>query len=183
MLEFYQAYADYDDLMDLTEELFVDAGPRGARQLHAAPTRGRPSTSRRPGARLTMREALWPPRRASRASGARRRSRVLRRVADAQRHRREAGRRPAAKLLAEVFEPLVEPTSSSPPSSPTSRWRSRRSSKRKRDDPRLVDRFELYIAGREIANAFTELNDPEDQQRALRGAGRRRREAATRRPT
>ena len=38
-------------------------------------------------------------------------------------------------------------------------------SKRKRDDPRLVDRFELYICRREIANAYSELNDPIDQRR------------------
>ena len=36
--------------------------------------------------------------------------------------------------------------------------------KRKRDDPRLVDRFELYICRREIANAYSELNDPIDQR-------------------
>src|SRR5260370_40420945 len=47
-------------------------------------------------------------------------------------------------------------------------------SKRKRDDPRLVDRFELFVAQGEIANAYTELNDPiEQRERFLQQAARR----------
>ena len=40
--------------------------------------------------------------------------------------------------------------------------------KKNKDDPRFVDRFELFIGGREFANAYTELNDPDDQLERLR---------------
>jgi len=69
------------------------------------------------------------------------------------------------KLLVELFEQTVEETLVQPTFvtdyplevSPLSRV--------KDDDPELVDRFELFVAGREIANGFSELNDPEDQAR------------------
>jgi len=40
--------------------------------------------------------------------------------------------------------------------------------KRKRDDPRLADRFELFVARKELANAYTELNDPQEQRERFR---------------
>ncbi len=57
------------------------------------------------------------------------------------------------------------PTSSSPPSSTTSPSPSRPLSKIKPDEPDWVERFEFYIGGFEVGNAFSELNDPEDQRR------------------
>jgi lysyl-tRNA synthetase class 2 len=77
-------------------------------------------------------------------------------------------------LFFETYEQLVEPTIWEPtfvldyPAevSPLARRRS--------DDPRFVERFELVIAGRELANAFSELNDPIDQRRRFEEQARRR---------
>ena len=54
--------------------------------------------------------------------------------------------------------------------------------KRKPSDPRLTERFECFIYGRELCNAFSELNDPIDQKRALRAVRSRCAPQATRKP-
>ena len=158
MLEFYQAYADYGDLMQLTEELFVELGQ-----------------SLRGGLALTWGEHtidLTPPWRRlpffdglSAALGVTvtpdTEPAALAPAAAARGLAPAAG--PAWKVWKDVFEELVEPTLVQPTFvvdfpielSPLAR--------KKRDDPRLVDRFELFIGCREIANAYSELNDPVDQ--------------------
>jgi lysyl-tRNA synthetase class 2 len=158
MLEFYQAYADYGDLMQLTEELFVELGQ-----------------SLRDGLALTWGEHtidLTPPWRRlpffeglSAALGVTvtpdTEPAALAPAVAARGLAPETGA--AWKLWKEVFEELVEPTLVQPTFvvdfpielSPLAR--------KKRDDPRLVDRFELFIGCREIANAYSELNDPVDQ--------------------
>ncbi len=159
MCEFYQAWATYEDLMALTERLLSSlavavAGaakvPYGEGELDFTP----------PFARLDMADAV------AEAHGLSH-SEVLERSAlDAIADRLgidPAKRQPGLGLLADVFEAtceakLVQPTfvTGFPLEiSPLAR--------RNDADPRFVDRFELYVAGREIANGFSELNDPEDQ--------------------
>jgi lysyl-tRNA synthetase class 2 len=69
------------------------------------------------------------------------------------------------KLLAELFESIVEERLVNPTFITDFPVEVSPLSKQRRDDPRLVERFELYIGGMEIANAFSELNDPDEQAR------------------
>jgi lysyl-tRNA synthetase class 2 len=167
MMEFYEAYADYQQLMAMTEELIATVARKttggdrvtyGTHDISLAP----------PFARVSLREG-------ARAAASRR---LRREVAPAELRDRdqaaalagqlgvdvEAGHG-AGKIATLVFEALCEdalvqptfvydfPTEVSP------------LSKQKPDDPDTVERFELYIAGFEVANAFSELNDPAEQRR------------------
>ncbi len=175
MLEFYQAYATWHDLMDMTEALVsgIAADVCGATALpfgdhiidYAAPWR-----------RLPMEEAL------SEGTGL---SVAQLRDADALRarwlelHPDEDSKLPTTVggWLEWFFDELVQPTLIQPtfithyPAeiSPLAR--------RSAEDPYLTERFELFVAGNELANGFNELNDPEDQaarfaaQVAARDAG------------
>jgi len=170
MLEFYQAYADYRDLMALTEELFLhvvqttcgsDRVTYQGQELRFAP----------PWPRLSVEEALVQlgglrPDEVRTAEGLR--------AAAAARH---VPVNPAwgwAKLLMELFEALgearcVQPTFITDFPSELSPL-----AKARPDDPRYVQRFELYIAGMEVANAYSELNDPREQRRRFEAQVRAR---------
>jgi lysyl-tRNA synthetase class 2 len=167
MLEFYQAYADYQDLMTMTEQLVSEVAQAavgngqiafGAHTITLTP----------PYRRVSLREA------AAEAAGRRLGERVTDAdLRDAARTTALAGRlgielakdTSAGKAATEIFERLWEddlvqptfvydfPTDVSP------------LSKQKPDDPDTVERFELYIGGFEVANAFSELNDPHEQRR------------------
>ncbi len=160
MMEFYQAYVTYEELMDFTEELLCHVARTLLGTLELT-YQGEKISLERPWKRLTVKEAILEygditPRALA--------DRDLAYV-----YAKEIGMDIPAdigygKLLIEIFEEVAEtrliqptfitayPTEVSPLS-------------RKNDhDPEIVDRFEFYCAGREMANAFSELNDPRDQK-------------------
>ena len=161
MLEFYQAYADYHDLMALTEDAFLVL----ARDVCGGPTltyQGQRVDLTPPWRRLSYFDAILSSTTFDR--------RVLEDRAAAEAAATQLGLAvpPDATLTGivnAIFEHAVEPHLTQPtfiteyPAdlSPLSR--------RTDSDPRLTDRFELFIAGRELANGFSELNDPLDQRR------------------
>lgn len=160
MMEFYRAYATYEDLMDYTEELLCHVAEETLGTLDFT-CQGMEISFQRPWKRLTVIEAILEYGDIDAKSLA---DRDLA-FAYAQRLGLEL---PAdigyGKLITEIFEDvaeekLIQPTfiTAYPTEvSPLSRKNDR--------DPEIVDRFELFIAGRELANAFSELNDPVDQK-------------------
>src|SRR5215468_3029729 len=184
MLEFYQAYADYQDLMELTEELFVHLAESVLGRTELV-YQGDPIRLAPPWPRLPLFEAL------SRSLGCAIDPETdARAIADAaaraEGYRTDAGRATLAHLAGtgdrvglwkDVFDTLVEPTLVQPTFITDFPVELSPLSKKKRDDPRLVDRFELFVSRRELANAYSELNDPIDQrarfeeQAALRERG------------
>jgi lysyl-tRNA synthetase class 2 len=159
MLEFYQAYADYTDLMNLTEELFTELAQSilGRRCL----TWGEHAIDlATPWARLPFFEGL------SRALGLPDTpdtpAAVLAPAAAARGVAVDAAGG-VDRIWKDVFDALVEPTLVPPTFVTDFPIELSPLAKRKREDPRLVDRFELFIGRRELANAYSELNDPIDQ--------------------
>jgi lysyl-tRNA synthetase class 2 len=173
MLEFYMAYATYEDLMALNEELFTEVLQRdcGGSIIRY---QGETIDFTPPWSRITFFDALADMGGVTEA--------VLHDKISAADFAMECQLNPTERdshgqILAKIFDHLVEPKLIKPtfimgyPTevSPLSR--------RNDEDPNITDRFELFIGGREIANGFTELNDPVDQrerferQVALREAG------------
>ncbi|HYO83867.1 MAG TPA: lysine--tRNA ligase [Bryobacteraceae bacterium] len=156
MLEFYQAYTDYRGLMDLSAELLQETALRATgsasvdydgRTLDFSSVR-----------QFSMREAVvefWGS--ADRPS--------LDNVRDPEWLRSRSGKASPGEQLVDIFERVCEqhlfeptiiydyPVETSP------------LSKNKSDEPEFVERFEIYAAGMEIGNAYTELNDPQEQRR------------------
>ena len=167
MLEFYQAYSDYRDLMRLTEEMVTQVArdALGADQI----TFGSHAISlRAPFTKISLREAVR-----NAVAG-----KLQQAVSEGDLRSREKIAAIATtlgieikpgdgvgKITVSLFETLCEasfiqptfvydfPTEVSP------------LSKQRADDPDTVERFELYIGGFEVANAFSELNDPVEQRR------------------
>ncbi|MEW6105001.1 MAG: lysine--tRNA ligase [Bacillota bacterium] len=173
MLELYEAYADYTDMMNLAEDLihYVAIQVLGQAKVDY---QGNTIDLRPPWPRKTMVEAV------------RERTGVDFGAIETDEDARAAARRlgveidsqaTRGKALSEIYEELVEPTLISPVFVTDHPIDISPLAKRREDDPRYTYRFELIIGGREIANAFSELNDPIDQrerfeaQVALRAQG------------
>jgi lysyl-tRNA synthetase class 2 len=161
MLEFYWAYADYELLMDFTEELITAVAEQvtGTLQL---PWGEKTINLRRPWRRMTLREAilthsdLTPEDLSERG----------RMEAAAQRLKVERiQERSDGNLLAELYEMTAEPLMIDPTFIMNFPREISPLAKSLPDDPQTVERFELFIGGLEIANAYTELNDPLEQRR------------------
>ena len=179
MLEFYQAYSDYRDLMDLSEELLASLAekicgskkiPYGEHELDFSKIE-----------RLSMREAIcryWPEP-AGAPPNAQQLAQPGEARAFAERYNdwaKRGGREPLAisasasdgEITGALFDELAQdrliqptivydyPTAISP------------LSKARADDPSVTERFELFVAGSEVCNGFSELNDPEEQEKRFR---------------
>jgi len=160
MMEFYQAYATYQELMTMTEELFVFLAKDILGSLQFT-YQGTPVDLTPPWRRMSVHDAIVELghiepdtlRSKDRALACARKRGLDVKDSD-----------PLGKVCMAIFDEVVEPKLIQPTFitlypvdvSPLSR--------RNASDPALTDRFELYICGKEIANAFSELNDPEDQR-------------------
>ncbi|MFW5855514.1 MAG: lysine--tRNA ligase [Thermodesulfobacteriota bacterium] len=160
MLEFYQAYATHEDLMNLTEEM-IRHSARAVLGTETIEYQGHTIDLSGRWRRMTLSGALeelggLDPALLSNKEG------LLEFAAAHGVRVTKTGR--LGKIITKLFDALVEPELIQPTFitgypvevSPVSR--------RSDTEPDLTERFELFVAGREIANGFSELNDPEDQR-------------------
>ncbi len=165
MLEFYQAYSDFRDLMSLTEEMItgVAEAVNGSRQ---AMFEGQVLDFNQ-WHRYSMKEAIlhfWPESTAKPPEDDLRSESRLRDLIRAVKAEVDPNLS-RGHLLAGLFETIVEPHLIQPTFIYDYPTEVSPLSKTKPDDPETVERFELYIGGMEIANAYSELNDPAEQRR------------------
>lgn len=160
MLEVYQAYADYRDMMDLVEEL-VCAANAAVNPSTVIRYRGHEIDLKRPWRRVRLLDLMRE------ATGL-----DFLACTDAEAHAAAArlGVEVAPglskwKVMDEVFKAKVEPTLVQPTIVCDYPREISPLAKQKPDAPELVERFEPFIAGQEIGNAFSELNDPLEQRR------------------
>ena len=165
MIEFYEAYVDYYHLMDRTEELV-----RGiAVDLLGSPEvtyQGESFDFGKPFARMTVKEAILHFNPEIPAGD-------LDEFDRAVTHARRLGIeiKPSyglGKVQVEIFEKTVEHELKDPTFITAYPTEVSPLARRNDDDPSVTDRFEFFVGGREIANGFSELNDPEDQAERFR---------------
>jgi lysyl-tRNA synthetase class 2 len=165
MLEFYQAYADYRELMDLTEELLRYIADR----VHGSRTmvyQGRDYDFDQPFARMTVFESILhfnADITAPQLSDLDSASAIAKSLGIALKARWGLG-----KIQIEIFEKTVEARLEDPTFITEYPTEVSPLARRSDANPFVTDRFEFFLGGREIANGFSELNDPEDQAERFR---------------
>ena len=160
MLEFYQAYATYEDLMDLTEEMICHTAqqilgslkaPYGDKEIDFTP----------PWQRLSMKQAI--------INYGKLEPQMLEKKELAFKKAEAIGLSPSpqdglGKIVNDLFDEMAQPHLIRPTFITNYPTETSPLARRSDTNPEEVDRFELFINGQEIANAFSELNDPIDQK-------------------
>jgi lysyl-tRNA synthetase class 2 len=165
MIEFYQAYADYRDLMDLTEELMRCM----AQQLLGGTEimyQGQTYDLGQPFRRMTVLESILHYNPDIKAEDLAERENAARiaeglgiKIADGD---------GLGKIQTEIFEKTVEDRLFEPTFITAYPAEVSPLARRNDENPFITDRFEFFVGGRELANGFSELNDPEDQAERFR---------------
>jgi len=160
MLEFYQSYATYEELMEMTEELLCSMVKEIHGKLHLT-YGGKEIDFTPPWRRIRFKESLLESGRLD--------ATILKEPSKAKEAAQELGlelRKGTShgRVLADLFKEVVEPHLIQPTFITHYPTEVSPLSRRNGDDSEVVDRFELFIAGREIANGFSELNDPIEQR-------------------
>jgi lysyl-tRNA synthetase class 2 len=156
MLEFYQAYTDYLGMIDLSAELLAQVArdATGGEEVEYLGNKLNFGCLQR----FTMRDAIvefWQ------GDG----RPTAEQVRDAEWLRGHSGKTTPGEALADIFERVVEDKLIQPTIIYDYPVETSPLSKKKPDDPAFVERFEIYMAGMEVANGYTELNDPQEQRR------------------
>jgi lysyl-tRNA synthetase class 2 len=160
-LELYQAYADYNDIMDLTESLLYDTAMQivGSESI---PYGDKVLDFRKPWPRITMHDAVQKYTgldiSALKTVDAAKEAATKLGVRDIE----ECGE--LGKIMSEIFDQKAQPHLINPTFVIDHPLAVSPLAKKKRGNPQLVERFELFINGWEFANAFSELNDPAEQE-------------------
>ena len=158
-IEAYQAYADFEDIMDLTEGI-IQSAAKAVTDAESVPYQGTEIFIGRKFARKHMLEAIkeqtgidfWKEMTLEEATALAKEHHVT-----VEKHFT------VGHIINAFFEDFVEDTLIQPTFIYGHPVEVSPLAKKNTDDPRFTDRFELFIVGREFANAFTELNDPIDQ--------------------
>ncbi len=162
MLEFYQAYANYHDLMDITEDMF-----RGIAQSITedglVTYQGFDIDFNQPFRRMTVAESILHFNPDLNEADLSDRDKLVEYAETLKVHIKDSYG--LGKVQIEIFEKTVEEKLDKPTFITAYPVEVSPLSRRNDDNDFVTDRFELFIAGREIANGFSELNDPEDQAR------------------
>jgi len=160
MLEFYQSYATYEEMIKMTEELLSSI----VKEIHGGlrlDYQGKEIDFTPPWRRILYKESLLEYGKVDPV--------IMKEPSRALELAKSLGlelRRGTShgKVLDDLFKELVEPHLVQPTFVTHYPTEVSPLSRRNGKDPEVVDRFELFIAGREIANGFSELNDPVDQR-------------------